>query len=293
ITFFVIMVVLCILLMPLIYDQMLNLIHKIPIYIEYIQNNFLPNLTSKIRDINPDIENNLHNSMNDLSKYAFNFLAKILENIWSSGIALLNIFSLIFITPIVIFYLLRDFDIMMDKIKKILPKKHLPVILEQVDLINLTLAGYIRGQTNVCLILGSFYAIALLIVGLNFGLAIGFITGILAFIPYVGVLIGMTIGVAVAFVQYEGFAGYTNILIVVAIFLIGQFLEGNFVSPKLVGDKVNLHPVWIIFGMLAGAQLLGFVGVLLAIPVTATIGVLVRFVYNIWLEKNNNIITAE
>jgi predicted PurR-regulated permease PerM len=116
-----------------------------------------------------------------------------------------------------------------------------------------------------------------MIVGLDFGFVIGFATGLLSFIPYVGMIMGMSIALIVAFFQYGGLDGISSIAIILSIFIVGQVIEGSFVSPKLVGDKVGLHPVWIIFGMLAGASLFGFTGILLAVPVTAVIGVLIRF----------------
>ena len=199
---------------------------------------------------------------------------------------MLNLLSLLFITPIVTFYVLRDWDIMMEKISSWLPQKHRSVILEQFRLIDITLAGYIRGQTNVCLLLGTFYAIGLMLVGLDFGFVIGFMTGILSFIPYVGLLVGMSVGLCVAFVQFGGLEGIGSIGIVAAIFVVGQVIEGNFVSPKLVGDKVGLHPLWIMFGMLAGAALFGFVGVLISVPMTAVIGVLMRFMLSKYLNSS-------
>ncbi|MCH2038055.1 MAG: AI-2E family transporter [Rickettsiales bacterium] len=274
------------LIMPLIYEQLLSLVDKIPEYTRKVQSELLPYFSSIVNKIDPNAAESLQDSVKDVSKYALRILGDILSKIWDSGVALLNLLSLLFITPIVTFYVLKDWDVMMDKIASWLPKKHKDVILEQMRLVDITLSGYIRGQTNVCLLLGTFYAIGLMMVGLDFGLVIGLATGLLSFIPYVGLLVGMSIGLIVAFVQFGGFEGLTSIAIVASIFIIGQVIEGNFVSPKLVGDKVGLHPVWIMFGMLAGAALFGFVGVLISVPVTAVIGVLMRFMLSKYLDSS-------
>lgn len=136
------------------------------------------------------------------------------------------------------------------------------------------ISGYVRGQTMVCLFLACYYSIGLTLAGLHYGFIIGILTGILTFIPYAGALAGTTTGILVAVFQFDD---WTKIAAVIAVFLTGQFLEGNFITPKIVGDKVKLNPVWIIFGLLAGGALFGFVGVLIAVPITAVIGVLVRF----------------
>jgi predicted PurR-regulated permease PerM len=171
----------------------------------------------------------------------------------------------------------------MNKISSWLPTDSKRTILEQVHQIDITLSAYIRGQTNVCLLLGIFYALALNLAGLDFGFTIGLLTGLLSFIPYVGVLFGFTIGVIIAFLQFDS---WVNISIIAAIFLVGQFIEGTFVTPKLVGDKVGLHPVWIIFSLMVGGTILGFVGILIAIPVASVLKVLIKFFFNKYLDSD-------
>jgi predicted PurR-regulated permease PerM len=149
--------------------------------------------------------------------------------------------------------------------------------------VDAAIAGFVRGQTAVCLILGSFYAVALTLSGLNFGLLIGLISGVITFIPYVGSMTGLILAVGVAVAQF--WPNYSSILMVLGIFLIGQFLEGNLLAPKLVGESVGLHPVWLIFALLAFGYLFGFVGLLVAVPLAATIGVLVRFALQRYRES--------
>lgn len=272
--FFIFLGVVIILLAPLLYDQFVSLVQKVPTYIAMINEKILPSFSSAIEKLSPDAVEKAKAAVSDVSVYMFSALGQVAKNVWSSGIAIVNLLSLVFITPIVTFYILRDWDRIVAKINDLLPPKHASVIRKQIKNIDTTLSGYIRGQTNVCLLLGIFYAVGLTIVGLDFGFFIGLATGILSFIPYVGMLFGFSVGIIIAIFQ---FSNYLDISIVAAIFIVGNVLEGMFIAPNLVGDKVGLHPVWIIFGMLAGAAMFGFVGILIAIPATAVIGVLVRF----------------
>jgi len=198
----------------------------------------------------------------------------ILSKIWGGGAAILNLLSLLIITPIVMFYLLRDWDKIVQTVEGWLPRRHAQTVRDQVLEINFVLSGFLRGQVLVCGLLGSFYAICLTVIGLDFGFVIGLGTGVISFVPYFGMLVGFVVGVGVAIAQ---FGEWQPIILVVAVFVIGQFLEGNFFTPKLVGDKIGLHPVWIIFLLLAGGTLFGFTGILLAVPVGAVVGVLGRF----------------
>ena len=192
----------------------------------------------------------------------------------TGGLFLINLLSLLFITPIVTFYLLRDWDRMMAKLNDLLPLHYADTVREQLALIDRRLAGFVRGQMIVAGILGSFYAIALSLAGLEFGLVIGLAAGAISFIPFVGSVSGFVVSVALALVQFDT---WPPVAIVAGIFGVGQLVEGNFLTPKLVGDKVGLHPVWVIFALLAGGSLLGLVGMLLAVPLAAVIGVLVAF----------------
>lgn len=202
------------------------------------------------------------------------FFGEALQGVVSGGAAIANLLSLLFITPVVTFYILRDWDLLVARIDTLLPRDHAETIREQMRAVDTTMAGFIRGQASVCLVLGAYYAGGLMLVGLPFGLVIGLVAGLLTFIPYVGSLTGFVISMAVALASFDTWHGTA---IVAAIFVSGQVMEGNFLTPKLVGDRVGLHPVWIIFALLAGGALFGFVGLLLAVPVAAAIGVLVRF----------------
>jgi len=202
------------------------------------------------------------------------WVGRVLANIWGGGVALLNLLSLLVITPIVMFYLLRDWDQIVAVVDSWLPQRQAQVIRDQVSEIDSVLSAFVRGQFTVCIVLGVFYAVGLSVIGLDFGFIIGFGTGLISFVPYFGMLVGFVAGVGVAIAQ---FGEWQPVVLVAGVFVVGQFLEGNFITPKLVGDKIGLHPVWIIFALLAGGAVFGFTGILLAIPAAAVIGVLSRF----------------
>lgn len=203
--------------------------------------------------------------------------------LFTNTLALANMIGLIVLTPIITFYLLRDWPLMVGSFKGLLPPKHSLKVVGLLERINQTLGGYLRGQALVCLTLFGYYACMLSLVGLNFSFTIASITGFFAFIPYFGYLIGVVAALGVALAQFED---WTPICLVVGVFLGGQILESYFLLPRMVGTRIGLHPVWIIFSLLAGGLLMGFSGLLFAMPVAATIGVLVRFVVD---EYRNSI----
>ena len=190
------------------------------------------------------------------------------------GLAVFNLLALLFLTPVVTFYLLRDWERLLAAIDGALPRDHADTIRTLAHQSNAAIAGYLRGQALVCISLGSIYAVGLTLVGLQFGLIIGLIAGAISFIPFVGTFVGAVMALGMALVQFP--PDWMGVVKVAVVFVIGQMLEGNVLSPKLVGDRVGLHPVWIMFALLAGGALFGFVGVLIAVPVAAVVGVLAR-----------------
>ncbi len=280
--FFGVVIILAAFVLPALFDQFAAFVAKFPDYVAWIEEKY-GYLYQRAMEILPvDSEQKAKEIISSYSGNILKVAGDILGNIVQSGGAFLNMISLIFISPIVSFFLLRDWDRITAKIDSWFPRDNAKVIREQLSIIDQTLSGFIRGQSNVCLMLAVFYGAGLSFVGLEFGMFIGIATGILAFLPYVGMFIGMTAGIIVALFQYGG--DIQSIGAVIAVYVVGQFIEGNFVTPKLVGDKVGLHPVWIIFGLLAGGSLFGFVGVLIAIPVTAVVGVLSRFAVGLYIN---------
>ena len=200
---------------------------------------------------------------------------ELAKTMLSSAMGLVNAVVFIVVVPVVAFYMLLDWDRMVAKMDTLLPLDHAPTIRHLAREIDRVLSGFVRGQITVCLILGAFYAVALMAAGLNFGLLAGAVAGALTFIPYVGALVGGLLAIGLAFYQFWG--EWVSIGMVVGIFALGQFLEGNIITPRLVGSSVGLHPLWLIFALSAFGTLFGFVGMMVAVPVAAMIGVLTRF----------------
>ena len=199
---------------------------------------------------------------------------KMLGGVIDGGAAIADLLSLFLITPLVAFYLLRDWDLIVEKVYDWFPIRHKDTLQEQLNEIDKKLAAFVRGQGTVCLILASYYAITLTMAGLEFGAVIGVFAGLISFVPFVGAIFGGLLSIGLAYLQFEA---WTNIVIIAGIFILGQILEGYILTPKFIGEAVGLHPVWVIFSLLAGGALFGFLGVLLALPMAAIVGVLFRF----------------
>lgn len=279
--FFSFFVLLLILLVPLLHDQAVRLGEKLPGYLDILYERLGPlvaELQRRLADKPDSGMSDIIGSSGAMLKWA----AGVVGNVLSGGAAVANIVSLILITPIVAFYLLRDWDRIVERVDSWLPREQAPTIRHLARQIDETLSGFVRGQAMVCLLLGLFYAIGLTLVGLDFGLVIGLFAGVISFIPFVGSIVGGIASIGLALVQ---FGDLTWVVAVAAIFVVGQAIEGNFLTPNLVGDKVGLHPVWVMFALLAGGALFGFVGVLVAVPVAAVVGVMTRFAIQQYLHS--------
>ncbi|MCX5493258.1 AI-2E family transporter [Kaistia dalseonensis] len=273
--FIVFLVLLFVLFVPILANQLAGFIERIPSYAQQLQGlatNLLDTRLGQLVRIDPD---QLKSSMGQFMTQGASWLTSLLQSIWSGGSALIDVMSLLVVTPVVAFYLLVDWDRMIARIDSWLPRDSLEDVRQIARDVDTAVAGFVRGQGLLCIILGTFYAVALAAIGLNFGLLIGFGAGMLSFIPYVGSTLGFVVSVGVAVVQF--WPEWPWVAVVVAIFAIGQFFEGNILQPRLVGRSVGLHPVWLMFGLFAFGVLFGFVGLLIAVPATAAIAVLMRF----------------
>ncbi len=228
-------------------------------------------------------------SLDDLSKLAssqasevLGWIVSLFAGLVTGGAAIVNIVSLIFITPLVAYYLLRDWPKVMERLGHWLPRTEAETIRGQLLEIDRTLDGFVRGQATVCLVLAIFYAVGLSLAGLDFGVLVGIFAGVASFIPLLGAFGGGLLSIGLALIQ---FPTWNPILVVAGIFVAGQVLEGYFLTPTLVGDRVGLHPVWVIFALMVGGALFGFLGLLLAVPVAAAVGVLVRFAVGRYLAS--------
>lgn len=274
--------VLLVLLAPVIQQQVVAFVHRVPGYVDTLVLRAAPLIEEVQHRLSAGDIERLRASVGGYAGTVAGWGLGMLQSVLTGGLAIVNILSLLFITPVVTFYLLRDWDHLVAKVKVWLPRHHAQTIREQIAEVDRTIAGFVRGQATVCLALATFYGLALTAVGLDLGLVIGAFTGIGAFVPYVGMLIGLVISVALAVAQGTGWSLVGGVAVV---FLVGNVLEGNVLTPKLVGDRVGLHPVWIIFSLLAGGALFGFVGILLAVPLAAVIGVVTRFALSRYLTS--------
>jgi predicted PurR-regulated permease PerM len=222
-------------------------------------------------------------SVSGLVTQASGYIGAFLASIWSGGRAVFSVLSLLIITPVVAFYLLVDWEKVVATIDGCIPLHHRGTVHGLAHDVDAAIAGFVRGQAVICLILAAYYSIGLTLTGLNFGFLIGMMTGLLSFIPFVGAGTGFLVAAVVAIAQF--WPNWVLIAMVGGVFLIGQALEGYVLSPKLVGPKVGLHPVWMMFALIAFGYLFGFVGLLVAIPLAATIGVLLRFAIRKYLES--------
>jgi len=279
--FVLIFVALILVAVPLLTSQLGAFIEKLPTYVQRLQKLAMdPNrewLRKMVGDSVADAQ------ISELVKQGAGWISAFLKSLWSGGQALLSIFSLIVVTPVVAFYLLYDWKQMVATVDGWIPLQHRDTVHGLAREMDEAIAAFVRGQTAVCLILGSFYAVSLTLAGLSFGLLIGLLSGLITFIPYVGSMTGLVLATGVAIAQF--WPEYTPILIVLGIFFVGQFLEGYVLAPKLVGESIGLHPVWLMFALFAFGYLFGFVGLLIAVPLAAVIGVLARFALKQYLAS--------
>lgn len=270
-----VIIVILVLLVPALGGQVASLADRLPAYAASLAELIDKAMPESVKELVRSQVGTGSSAAADIASKAAGILASLLQSIWSGGLALVNLIALMVVTPVVAFYMLNDWDRMIARIDGWLPLEHRETVRELAREVDRTLAGFIRGQGTVCLSLGAFYAIALIAAGLNFGLLIGLTAGILSFIPYIGFLVGGALSIGMALVQF--WPDWPHIAVIIAIFAAGNLLEGNILSPKLVGSSVGLHPVWLMFALFAFGYLFGFVGMLVAVPISAMIGVLVRF----------------
>ncbi len=282
-----IFVLLILLIIPTLVQQTSQLIDTAPELFDRLQNF----LTERFPEL-MDAESTVRQQLLAIGEAIQTKGAELVNGLLTSALGLINMLVLLVIVPVVAFYLLLDWDNMVARIDELLPRDHAPTIRQIASDIDKTLASFIRGQGTVCLILGTYYALALIVAGLNFGLIVGFIAGLITFIPYVGALVGGTLAIGLALFQFWGSVEVTDgetvtyitnwlrIGIVGAIFAAGQFFEGNILTPKLVGSSVGLHPVWLLFALSVFGSGFGFVGMLVAVPVAAMLGVIARYGIN-------------
>lgn len=281
--FFTLVILLMFTLAPMLFEQIQQFIHALPKYEQYISTHFIKKLENFSSSMNPQFVEEIRNQLSSFSSQFFHYILAIIKKLLHSGAAFLNIVGLILFTPILVFYLLKDWPSVEKNLRKLLPRSNKDLILEQFRQIDRVLSAYIRGQILVCIILSVFYVIALSLMKLDYALLIGIIAGFLTIIPYLGIIIGGILCAVAAGLQFDQLH---YIYLALAIFTAGHIVEAFIISPKIIGDKVGLHPVWIIFSLMAAGLLLGFWGIFFAIPLAAIIGVLARSLIKIYFASH-------
>jgi predicted PurR-regulated permease PerM len=267
------------LLYPLILAQIGILFARVPDYTVAVRAFAAEQIAHLQTRLGPDIvDEKLRDLVGGQAGSIVSFVAGALRGVIGGGFALFNVLTLVIVTPVVAFYLLRDWQGVISRIDGWLPRRYAGILRAQAHEVDRILSAWLRGQLLCCFVLALYYATALSAVGLDLGLIVGMMAGLLSFIPYVGSITGLVAAVGLALAQ---FPTWTGIIEVGVVFIVGQLLEGYVIYPRFLGDRVELHAVWVIFALFAGGAAFGFVGVLLAVPVAAIIGVLCRF----WLRR--------
>ena len=283
IIFLVLMLVL-VLLMPMLESQLSYLFKSLPSHLNWVQQELLPSLAARF-NLNPEAFNldTLRQSISQQWGAGGSSLLKIFKSISDSGIVIMLWMANLVLVPVVTFYLLRDWDLLVARIHELLPRSKEPVIKKLAIESDIVLAAFLRGQFMVMIVLGIIYSLGLKIVGLELALLIGMLAGLVSFVPYLGFIVGIVAASVAMLLQTQDIMQLWPVFIV---FGIGQAVEGMLLTPLLVGDKIGLHPVAVIFAVLAGGQLFGFVGILLALPVAAIIAVLLRHAHQQYLTSS-------
>lgn len=257
-------------LVPLILKQSTAIVQKLPEFISFISKKLSINLPEQFHE-NFFMWDNVVAFINEHIQNFMNASAKIIN----VSMKVVNVISVMFLTPIITFYILVDWNKMADNVRSLIPsycKRDVIVLMKRIDYV---LSAYLRGQLNVCLLIIVYYAITLFFLGLDYFIILAFVNALLLFLPYIGVVVSYLLTSAVAIMQWG--IHPVKLIIIALIFILCQFVEGNFITPNLVGNKVNIHPFWIIFAVFVGADLAGFIGILVAMPLASILGVLIRF----------------
>ncbi len=277
----VVIVVLLVFLVPLLANQLQQMGLSLPGELNRLRGVVESWAQERLGDRFPDFKAALDRTVADFSGNWSAVAGTIAKSVWSQGLAIVNFLSLLLITPLVVFYLLVDWHPMLERIETWLPRDHKATIVRLAGEINDAISAFIRGQGLVCLALGAIYAIGLSFIGLRYGLLIGLATGLLSFVPFVGWALGLLTASTLAVLQF--WPDSVPIVQVLGVFALGQVIDAALLSPKIVGSKIGLHPVWLIAALFVFSYLFGFAGVLVAVPVAAAIAVLVRFALEVYL----------
>jgi len=266
-------------LIPVIYEEISRFVKYMPKHKEF----FLKNILSpSLAYLDVGIDSKLYSIFNDIFSEISKSTVMFIEKIWKSGLVFVNTVVMLILVPLITFYLIKDWEKVRNTVRQLVPKDGKHSFAELAHDIDAAISGFVRGQMNVCIILAAYYAIALYFINLNFGILIGITTGIVSFIPFLGLLGGFISATIVVLFQLQSWNGF---LMVVAVFLVGNILE-SFMAPKLIGKKIGINPVWVIFFVLLGGSLFGLVGMLFAVPVGASLAIIVKFLVSKYYKSS-------
>lgn len=282
--FYAVVIALLVVLTPMLAEEIALFIAKLPDYLTQLQALATDPRRPWMRQIILEGLSEARQSTGELTTLGAHMSANLLRKLWSDGQALASIFSLLVVSPIVTFYLLIDWDQIIAALDKMIPATQRETVRALAREINETIGVFLRGQGIICLVLAAYYAVALQLTGLNHAFLIGIASGLISFIPYLGVLTGVVLSVSVALLQF--WPSWSAIPVILGIFLAGQLVDDNALTPRLVGARVNLNPLSVMFAIAAFGYLFGFIGLLIAVPLAATIGVIVRFVMSQDFEQS-------
>jgi predicted PurR-regulated permease PerM len=281
--FVVVLVMLLIIIVPVLATQAESFIINLPRYLDGLQKWLTQQAGTKLFRVLHISSTDIRGSLGSFVSDGTSMLTTLLAKVWSGSRVIVSIVSLAVVTPVVAFYMLIDWDRMIETVDGWLPRQSQPTIRALAAEMNLGVARFVRGQVSVSALVGLFYAVALSLAGLDFGLLIGLFAGLISFVPYLGSFGGGALAIGVALFQFP--PDWTSVVVVAVIFLFGQFVEGNVLQPKLIGSKVGLHPVWLMFALFAFGALFGFLGLLIAVPSASALAVLIRFVLGKYLDS--------
>ncbi|WP_407051126.1 AI-2E family transporter [Methyloraptor flagellatus] len=281
--FALVVTLVAVLIMPILANQLGGLVERLPSYVAKVQALAASAMEGPLGRVLGSSSKDLESQVAGLVSQGAGWVTNVLNSLWNGGQAVVSIVSVAVIAPVIAFYMLLDWDRMIARIDSWLPLQHRATVRRLASEMNNAVAGFVRGQISVCMAMGIFYAAGLALIGLNFGLLIGLSAGLLGFVPYVGFGSGLIAGVIVAVVQF--WPDWHYVVAVLAVFGAGQILEGYVLQPNWVGKSVGLHPVWLLFSLFAFGSLFGFVGLLVAVPLAASVGVLARFALEQYLAS--------
>jgi predicted PurR-regulated permease PerM len=278
-----VVVAVLLLLVPLVEHQIGNFLTQLPIWVDWFQTRATPWLETRF-GISPDVldTQRLIGALQQHWKEAGGFAAAAIAHVSRSGLAIVGWIFNVVLVPVVAFYLLRDWDVLVERCHALVPRSIEPVVARLARDSDDVLGAFLRGQLSVMVALGVYYAVALWLTGLGVGPLIGMMAGLISFVPYLGAITGVVAALVAALVQYHD---WLHVLLVLGVFAVGQTLENYILVPRLVGERIGLHPVAVMFAVLAGGELFGFLGVLLALPVASVVMVVLRYLYERYTQS--------